>query len=484
MKIWRVPSTLTEQGGADGPGWFRTVMASSSETVLVVDDEIDLLENCRRILVRAGYGCLTAESGKQGLKIFTQEAPSLVLIDLCMPDMDGLELLRRVRKSSPQTPAVLITAYASTQTAVEAMEVGAFDYLPKPFDAERLLEIVARALESASRPEHQDPLLERPFDCRGLVGRSPEIRSLLEAVKQTARSEVSVVIYGETGSGKELVARMLHSNSSRSKKPFVPLDCVALAESLLESELFGYERGAYTDAKETTPGLLETADGGVLFLDEVAELSLTTQAKLLRVLEERKVRRVGGRKLIPIDIRVISATNKNLPELIRLGRFREDLYYRLNVVRIEAPPLRRRGRDIRLLADHFFEACRGWQTDRKLCGISEAALMIFDQYSWPGNVRELRNVIQGAVSLSRGCYLSPLDLPEELLATAVEGRPSPGPFQQRKHAAIKDFEVHYLQELMERCGGNVTRAAELAGMLRPALQRLLRKYSIDPAGFR
>jgi DNA-binding NtrC family response regulator len=459
-------------------------MANPSETVLVVDDEIDLLENCRRILARAGYGCFTAENGEQGLKLFQQEAPSLVLIDFRMPDMDGLELLRSLRKSSPQTPAVLITAYASTETAVEAMEVGAFDYLPKPFDAERLLDIVARALESVRQPEVENCGTKRSFNRCGLVGESPEICSLLRIVNQTARSEASVLIYGETGCGKELVARMLHANSPRSEKPFVPVDCVSLTESLLEAELFGHERGAYTDAKESSMGLLETADGGVLFFDEVGEMSLLTQSKLLRALEEKNVRRVGGRKLIPIDVRVISATNSDLSELIRQGRFREDLYYRLNVVRINVPPLRSRGRDIRLLAHYFFDTCRGWRSDLEIQGISAAALMVLDQYGWPGNVRELRNVIERSVALSRSSYLSPLDLPEELLAAAATGRSSLGSFQQQKYAAVKEFESHYLRELLERSSGNVTRGAELAGMLRPALQRLLRKYSITPEDFR
>lgn len=459
-------------------------MRSGTDTVLVVDDEPDLLENCRRILLRAGYGCHVAENGTEGLKVLQRESPTLAFVDLRMPDMDGLELLGRIRKSSPRTPVVLITAYASVQTAVEAMTIGAFDYLPKPFTAERLLDTVARALEFSRQQEGEVTPHESSFDRCEMVGESPEIRAVLETMSRVARSEANVLICGETGSGKEIVARMLHRNSPRSAMPFVPLDCVSLANSLLESELFGHERGAYTDAKEQRPGLLETANGGVLFLDEIAELSLPTQAKLLRALQEQEVRRVGGRKLIPINIRVISATNKNVSELIREGRFREDLHYRLNVVTIRVPPLRDRGGDIRLLAQHFFTTFQQRQSNRVLRGVSEAAFMILEQYPWPGNVRELCNVMERAVSLSRGHYVAPADLPDELLAAVAGDRRSVGKFQSRKREMIQHFERHYLQELMEKTNGNVTRAAELAGMLRPALQRLLRKYSIDPSEYR
>lgn len=455
-----------------------------TDTVLVVDDEVDLLENCRRILLRAGYGCYVAQNGTEGLKILQSESPTLAFIDLRMPDMGGLELLDRIRKSSPRTPVVLITAYASVQTAVEAMTIGAFDYLPKPFTAERLLDTVTRALEFSRQQGSDVTTHEPPLDRCGMVGESPEIRAVLDTVVRVARSDANVLICGETGSGKELVARMLHRNSPRSAMPFVPLDCVSLTDSLLESELFGHERGAYTDAKEQRPGLLESANGGVLFLDEVAELSVSTQAKLLRALQEQEVRRVGGRKLIPINIRVVSATNKNVSELIRQGRFREDLHYRLNIVTIPVPPLRERSRDIRLLAHHFFAAFRQRQSNQTLHGISEAALMILEQYSWPGNVRELSNVIERAVSLSRGRYVAPADLPEELLVPLAGDRRSAGKFQSRKQEMIQHFERHYLQELMEGTNGNVTRAAELAGMLRPALQRLLRRHSIDPAHYR
>jgi two-component system, NtrC family, response regulator HydG len=459
-------------------------MQGGTDTVLVVDDEPDLLENCRRILLRAGYGCYVAGNGTEGLKVLQRESPTLAFIDLRMPDIDGLELLGRIRKSSPRTPVVLITAYASVQTAVEAMTVGAFDYLPKPFTAERLLDTVARALEFTRQQESEVPPHEPLLDACGMVGESREIRAVLETVARVARSEANVLICGETGSGKELVARMLHRNSPRSAMPFVPLDCVSLADSLLESELFGHERGAYTDAKEQRPGLLETANGGVLFLDEVAELSLSTQAKLLRALQEKEVRRVGGRKLVPINIRVLSATNKNLSELIRAGRFREDLHYRLNVVTIRVPPLRERSGDIRLLAHHFFTTFQQRQSNRALLGVSEAAHLILEQYPWPGNVRELCNVMERAVSLIRGHYVAPGDLPEELLVPAAGDPRSVGKFQSRKREMIEHFERHYLQELMERTDGNVTRAAELASMLRPALQRLLRRHSIDPAHYR
>jgi DNA-binding NtrC family response regulator len=449
-----------------------------------VDDEADLLENCRRILIRAGYGCLTAEDGQQGLNVFKAEMPDLVLVDVRMPGMSGVELLRHIRKLCSQTPVVLITAYASTQTAMEAMEVGAFDYLPKPFDAERLLDVVSKALEFSGRRAPEASSRAPLFDRCGMVGESPQVRSVLDVVRRVALSEANTVIFGETGSGKELVARMVHRNSPRSAGPFVALDCASLSESLLEAELFGHERGAYTDAKEGRPGMLETANGGVVFLDEVAELSPLTQAKLLRTLEQKEVRRVGGRRQIPINLRVSAATNKCLPDLVRNGQFREDLYYRLNVVSIQVPPLRERGGDIRLLAEHFFKTFRQCQPCGTVCGVSEAAFMILEHYSWPGNVRELRNAIERAVSLSQGFFLSPLDLPEELLASAAEARSPLGEFQSRKRGLIQDFERRYLRDLMERVGGNVTQAAEVAGMLRPALQRLLRKHAVDPVDYR
>ncbi len=453
--------------------------------ILVVDDEKDMLENCVRILDHAGYQCYATSDTLKALELIDKVAPDLALVDLRMPQLDGIGLLRAIKGRSPGIVVVLITAYGTVQTALESVKGGAFDHLAKPFTAEQLREVVSRALDfkQSARNAGRERKKQVRFD--EIIGSSPAIKRVLELVENICDTPANVIVYGESGSGKELIARAIHYNSLRTNAPFVPIDCASLPETLLESELFGYEKGAFTDAYKTQPGLIEFANGGTLFLDEVAELTPALQAKLLRVLEERKVRRLGGRELIDVDVRIISATNRDLREMVERRQFRQDLYFRLNVVSLRVPPLRERVTDVPALAQHFLrQFCQN--ANRKIDGISAAAMLILQQYSWPGNVRELRNTIERAASLAASRYILPTDLPEELLS-AVERSGSFGHlagFQKAKSAIVEQFEREYLTELLARTKGNIPQAAELAAMHRTAFYRLLRKHGIISAKYK
>jgi len=324
--------------------------------------------------------------------------------------------------------------------------------------------------------------LEASFNFSQIIGASPAMQQMLALVRKVADTEANVLIAGESGTGKELIARSIHANSSRRARHLVPIDCAALPETLLESELFGAERGAYTGAETTRPGLLEHADGGTLFLDEIGNLPLAMQAKLLRVLQERAVRRLGGSRQIPVDVRILAATNHDLQEWIRQGQFREDLYYRLNVVQLPIPPLRERAGDVRLLAQDFVDEFAG-RSHKNVRGVSSAALMLLERYAWPGNVRELRNVVERAVSLTESNQIMPADLPAYLTGSQQPSR-SAGEFRAAKGRAIAAFEIAYLRALLEEAAGNVSRAAARAGLKRTALHRLLTRHALDAKAFR
>jgi len=465
----------------------------SESRVLVVDDEPDMLENFTRILRRAGYRCLTASDAQRGLALVESERPDLLLTDLKMPGMDGMELLRQARELDPALPVIVITAFATIESAVAAIKEGAFDYLPKNFSVDELRVTVERALRHRSLSLENQNLrnqLQGTFGFENIVGRSPVMAEVFELVRKAARSEANILVVGESGTGKELIARAVHANSPRATQAFVPVDCASLPEQLLESELFGHEKGAFTGAVRTKPGLMEVAHHGTLFLDEIGELPLGLQSKLLRALQERQFRRVGGTWMVNVDVRVVSATNRKLRESIAKGQFREELFYRVNVIAIQLPPLRERAGDVRLLAHAFLKR----YGQGRVVGLDDDALAALEAYPWPGNVRELQNVVERACALADGDRVTRHDLPDYVLrgdagaplatsgAPAGRGVPAEAgadlPLKEAKERWMHVLEANYLRDLLDRHGGNISAAAKSAGIDRKTFHRLVTKYQI------
>ena len=462
----------------------------TTSRVLVVDDEPDMVENCARILKRAGYQCLTATDPQQALGLVEAERPDLLLTDLKMPGMDGMELLRRARTVDPALPVILITAFATIESAVAAIKDGAFDYLPKNFSVDQLRVAVERGLrqrELALENRNLRNQLQGALGFENIIGRSPAMTKVFEIVRKAARSDANILVLGESGTGKELIARAVHANSPRAARAFVPVDCASLPEQLLESELFGHERGAFTGAVKSKQGLMEVADRGTLFLDEIAELPVALQVKLLRALQERQLRRVGGTVQIDVDVRMVSATNRDLRDAVAKGRFREELYYRVNVIAIPLPPLRERAGDVKLLAHAFLKR---YGQDR-VTSFDDAALQALEAYGWPGNVRELQNVVERACALADGDLVTRRDLPDYLLqgatvrgpVTATISGPTPPsssdlPLKDAKEKWMQVLEASYLRDLLDRHGGNVSAAAKAAGIDRKTFHRLINKYQI------
>ncbi|HLC21754.1 MAG TPA: sigma-54 dependent transcriptional regulator [Candidatus Methylomirabilis sp.] len=448
--------------------------------VLVLDDEVDMLENCARLLSRLGYEVLTeAESAKASL-LYERERPDLVLTDLRMQSLDGLGVLRAIRAIDPEATVTLFTAFATIETAVEAMKDGAFDYLPKPFSAEQLRVCIERAMEQRRLREENRRLLAQlteTYRFDNIIGTSLPMLQVFETIKKVAKSEANILIIGETGTGKELIARSLHVNSRRAAGPFIPVDCASLPENLLESELFGHEKGAFTGAQATRPGLFEFANGGTIFLDEVGDISLNLQAKLLRVLQEREVRRVGSNRIIEVDVRVISATNRDLAHSVATGEFREDLYYRLNVISIPLPPLRDRKGDTPLIAHHYLKKYAA-SSGKEVKGIMPEAIRLLEEHAWPGNVRELQNVIERAVVLAEHEMLRPQELPEHIRIKVEAASPKDLPLKRAKEQWAASFERDYLIQLLKRHDGNISQAAKTAGVDRKTVHRLMKKYGI------
>jgi DNA-binding NtrC family response regulator len=460
--------------------------------ILVVDDEPDMVDNCVRILRRAGHRCLSATDPHRALALLESERPDLLLTDLKMPEIDGLTLLRRARELDPALPVVVITAFATIESAVAAIKDGAFDYLPKNFSVDQLTLVVERALRQRRLAQENLNLkqqLQTTFGLENVVGRSPAMAQVFELVKKAARSEANILVLGESGTGKELIARAVHANSPRAAQAFVPVDCASLPENLLESELFGHEKGAFTGAVRAKPGLMEVAGSGTMFLDEIGDLPVSLQVKLLRALQERQIRRVGGTALIDVDVRVVSATNRDLREAVAKGQFREELYYRVNVIEIRLPPLRERAGDVRLLAHAFLKR---YGQGRPLAWTDEA-MTALEKYGWPGNVRELQNVVERACALAEGEAITPRDLPDHVVggsgrtaAAGAAGVPSEVQAAASTDLGLKEakerwmsvLEASYLRDLLRRHEGNISAAAKAAGIDRKTFHRLVTKHHV------
>lgn len=456
---------------------------TGDRTIMIIDDEPDMLDNCSRILRRLGYETITVDDSVRAIEMLSQEQPDLILTDLKMPRLDGLAVLRSAKEINPEVPVIVITGYATVESAVSAVKEGAFDYLPKPFSFDQLRLSVERALAQLSLREENQNLkeqLEGTYGFDNIIGASPALREVLETVRKVSKSEASILIFGESGTGKELIARSIHANSQRFNKPFVPVDCASLPENLLESELFGHEKGAFTGAHAAKAGLFELAHQGTLFLDEIGELSMGLQAKLLRVLEERQFRRVGGTKMLDVDVRLVSATNRDLAESVENRQFRQDLYYRLNVISIHLPPLRERAGDIPLLALYYCKKFAEGQ-HKNIKGISPEALKLLESYPWPGNIRELRNAMERAVSLADSQLILPVDLPPQLLGDPPGNAVHPAvnlPFKEAKEKWVEVFEKDYLCELLKKHQGNISQAAIEAEMDRKTIHRLVKKHGL------
>ncbi len=441
--------------------------------ILVVDDDADMREMLQDMLKDRGHQVTTAGSGSEALKALGEGDYWVVLTDLRMKGMQGLELLTEIRRSHPDVNVILMTGFGSVETAVEAMKHGASDYLTKPVKKDELVRVIERVIREASLRREVSRLrkeVHKEYSFLQILGKSKPMQAVFDLIKRVADSPTNVLITGESGTGKELVAKAIHYNSDRKDAPFIPVNCAAIPEQLLESELFGHMRGAFTDAKFDKRGLFEEAQKGTLFLDEISELPLMLQAKLLRAIQEREIRRVGANKPIPVDVRIIAATNLNLGEEVKAKRFRDDLYYRLNVIELKLPPLRDRREDIPLLVEAFLKKC-GESRGKDVKGVSEAALAMLMDYAWPGNVRELENVVERAVTLSRGEKISADDLPP-----AVQG--ARGDRRVLDEAAEKTLPLHeiekeYIKKILEKMGGNKYQAAHALGIDRKTLYRKL-----------
>ena len=458
-------------------------------SVLVVDDKENMLHLLTRILGDA-YQVKTVEDGGRALALIQTQRFDVVLTDIRMPGADGFEVLKAVKQQAPDTEVILMTAYASIAKAVEAIKEGAYDYLSKPFDPDEVSLVVARALERKRLKEQTASLqreLEGIYGFQNIIGRSPPMRALYGLLERAAELDITVLVTGETGTGKELVARAIHHHGPRKDRPFVAINCGALPSELIESELFGHARGAFTGAVETKAGLFEEASGGTIFLDEIGELPLAVQVKLNRTLQEKEVRRVGDAVARRIDSRVIAATHRDLKADVAAGRFREDLYYRLNIFPVQLPPLRERREDIPLLAMQFLQ--KAAKTYRQpVDGFEPDALRALTGYAWPGNVRQLENAIERAVAIATGPRVGMDALPQEITGGQQGTLPADllvkMPFREAVDLARDRASRDYLIALMREFGGNVTRAAERAGMERESLHRLLKRYGLKSDDFK
>jgi two-component system response regulator PilR (NtrC family) len=446
--------------------------------ILVVDDEKGQREILHAILNRDGYDVAEVAGAREALEMLEKEEYDIVLTDLKMRGLSGMDLLETILDENPNQCIVLMTAHGTIDSAVEAMKKGAFDYLEKPLERDNLLLVLRRASERVNLLRENSMLQKRLEETRGvpnIIGTHPKMKEVFRIINKIAPTGSTVLIYGESGTGKELVARAIHEGSPRHNNPFFAVNCAAIPDSLMESELFGHEKGSFTGADKRELGIFEAADGGTVFLDEIGELNTAMQAKLLRTIQEKEIRRVGGKVNIPVDVRIVSATNKDLEQEIRKGNFREDLFYRLDVIRINLPPLRERGNDIVALAD-FFVAKYGSNTQVK--GISKPALKLLMNYAWPGNVRQLESVIERGMLMTENEYIQPEDLPADIQKQTTPGTNLPFSFPP-EGISFEELERDVIIKAMERADWVIGKAAPLLGMTYKTLQYRLEKFGIE-----
>jgi len=449
--------------------------------ILIVDDDASHRRMLEAVLTAEGYAVAHAEDGRRAVSAVEERFYDLILMDVRMSRMGGIEALKQIKEISPGIPIIIMTAYASVGTAVDGLKSGAHDYLTKPLDIDELKILVDKALQFRRLEQENRYLKERigdQFDFSNIIGRSSAMKTLFETISLVAPTEATVLIVGESGTGKELIANAIHQNSPRRDKPLITVNCAALPETLLESELFGHEKGAFTGATGRKQGRFRQAHTGSIFLDEIAEMSSALQPKLLRVLQEQSFEPIGGTQTIHVDIRVIAATNRHLETEIEAGRFREDLYYRLNVVTLPIPPLRERREDILLLADHFLKKYAE-KNKRLIKGFAPRTTDFLMRYSWPGNVRELENAVERAVILARGDMITPEDLPDSIRGSNPEDEPAAPPSFHRGKS-LKEMEKEMILQTLEDTDGNRTRTAEILGISRRTLQMKLKEYGVNP----
>jgi len=465
-------------------------------TVLIIDDDDQLRKSFHKLLTEEGYLVESAASGEACLERVQKQAPDLVILDVRLPGINGLETFSAIHRIDPKLPVIIMTAFGTTETAIEATKLGAFDYILKPFDIPAMLKLIAQALEAGRfmRSPVEMDIAPHQASREAIIGRSGAMQEVYKAIGRVAASDATVLIRGESGTGKELVARAIYQHSLRAAKPFLVINCVAIPETLLESELFGYEKGAFTGATHRRIGKIEQANRGTIFLDEIGDMPFSLQAKMLRLLQEKSIERLGGRETLPVDVRMIAATNRDLEAAIETARFREDLYYRLKVVTIWLPPLSDRRQDIPLLTEYFLSR-HAAEAGIDHPGITPEALAVLTQYSWPGNVRELSNTLQKALIFNRGAPLRPEDIDKVI----SEKRPARSPAEDGRDQALKQwiqrelstadresmfeesmdrFARIFIGQALELTGGNRSRAAKLLGLSRPTLLSKIEKYGL------
>jgi len=445
-------------------------------SILIVDDENNVTKLLEKLLTKEGYGALTAASGFEALKIIDSHQVDIVITDIKMPKMSGIDLLGKIKEIDPTIKVILITAFATLETAVEALKMGALDYITKPFDLTDVLLSIERIVAVLEKNEYSEtPKEEHGSKENYFLSKSIKMKSAIELMKQVSDTKSTVMIYGETGTGKELAAQIVHDLSIRNDKPFIKVNCAAIPENLLESELFGYEKGAFTGAINSKPGRFELADTGTILLDEVGDITPLMQVKLLRAVQEREFERLGGTKTVKVDVRIIAATNKNLENLVKEGKFRQDLYYRLNVVPITLPPLRERKEDIEQLVEYFLKNS-SIISNKNVKKISKEALLFLKGYNWPGNIRELENVIERCVVITAGNKIDVENLPDYILNFDEKSNDF---YSEDLSAVVDNAEKNIIVKALKECKGNRTKASEVLGISRRSLHRKIIKYNIE-----
>lgn len=451
--------------------------------ILVIDDEKLLRWSLQQSLSKDGYIVFSAETGTEGLRLFKEEMPDIVLLDINLPDISGVTVLEQIMEINKEAIVVMITAYSDVQTAVKTVKLGAYDFIEKPFNMDKLNILISKAVETVSLRKDVSTyrhILSEKYNFSSIIGESPEIKKVVEICRKISTSDATtILLQGESGTGKDLLARVIHYQSRRADKPFLEINCTALPESLIESELFGYEKGAFTDAKSTKKGLFELADGGTIYLDEIGDMKPGTQAKLLKVIENKTFKRIGGVKDITVDVRIIAATNRNLEEAIKEGNFREDLYYRLNVIPVKLPPLREREKDVLLLAQYFIEHFNR-EFKKHVKGLSPSVQEKFLSYHWPGNVRELKNLLERIMILENPEIILPEHLPCEINPSSVVEQNNARPVIRLPETGIDidEVEKELIKQALERTGNNQTRAARLLNLSRDALRYRMQKFGL------